>query len=161
MPILEGWEVSPDRTDKVDKMHSMYNIGDMIITSKCKRGNGQGFLVVSDRGIAWRIHASFNTGVAAMGNNMWVIWNDLFEVLPKKPGIILVKVKKRNMKTKELILDKKGNYRLKQWKLSIVRNKNEPKEHFFSRRDSFNSIFNQIWEAHRTSEDPSYSDSNY
>ena len=158
---MEGWEISPDRVGKVEKINSMYDVGDLIITSKCKRGNGNGFLVVSDKGFAWRIHAGFSTGVTAMGNNMWIRWHDLFDVMEKKPGIILIRVKKRNMKSKELILDKNGNYNFKKWKLVLIQNKNEPKEHYRSRKQSFYDIFMQIWEAHKTSEDPSHSDTNY
>ena len=158
---MEGWEISEDRVGKVEKIFSMYDVGDIIITSKCKRGNGDGFLVVSDKGFAWRIHAGFTTSFAAMGNNMWIRWHDLFDVTEKNPGIILIRVKKRNMKSKELILDKKGGYTFKNWKLSLVRNKNEPKEHFLSRKQSFYNIFMQIWEAHKTAEDPTHSDTNY
>ena len=161
MPIIPGWEISPDRVGKVDKMYSMYDIGDPIITSKCKRGSGGGFLVCSDRGFAWRIRPGGWTHYSAMGNNMWIRWHDLFDVMEKKPGIILIRVKKRNMKSKVLILDKNGNYNFKKWKLEIVRNKNEPKEHYLSRKQSFNNIFMQIWEEHKTSEDPSHSDPNY
>ena len=56
-------------------------------------------------------------GLTAMGNNMWIRWHDLFDVMENKPGIILIQVKKRNMKSKELILDKNGNYNFKKWKL--------------------------------------------
>ena len=161
MPIKSGWEISQDRVDKFDKIRSMYNIGDPIITSKCKRSGGDGFLVVTDRGFAWRIHAGFSTGVTAMGNNMWINWDDLYEIIPKKPGLILVQVKKRNMKTKELVLKKNGDYNFKKWKLLIYRNKNEPKDHLKARKQDFNSLFTQIWEAHRSSEDPYTTDSNY
>ena len=161
MPIIPGWEISPDRIGKVEKMFSMYDIGDMILTSKYKRGSGDGFLVCGDRGFAWRIHAGFSTGVYAMGNNMWIRWHDLYEVLPKKPGVIFVRVKKRNMKTKQLVLDKKGEYTFKKWKLSIVRNKGEPKDHYLGRLNAFNTLFVQIWEAHRGEGDPPTSDSNY
>jgi len=34
MPIISGWEVSPDRIKKYEKMMSTDDVGDPIITSK-------------------------------------------------------------------------------------------------------------------------------
>ena len=61
MPIIEGWEVSPDRLDKFEKMLRTDPIGDPILTTKCMLGGDNGFLIVSDNGLAWRIQVSYGT----------------------------------------------------------------------------------------------------
>lgn len=158
---MDGWEISPDRIEWFEKIRSMYDIGDTILTSKCRRGSDNGFLVVSDKGFAWRIKMGFGQWIWQSGQNMWIRWHDLYNVTLKKPGVIFVQVKKRNMKTKELIFDKKGNYNFKKWKLILLRNAKEEKPHWINRQQTFNDLFIQIWESHKTSEDPSHSDTNY
>lgn len=158
---MDGWEISPDRIEWFEKISSKYDIGDTILTSKCSREKDNGFLVVSDKGFAWRIKMGFRSSYWKSGQNMWIRWHDLYTIIQKKPGVIFVHVKKRNMKTKELIFDKKGNYNFKKWKLVLVRNENEEKSHFINRQQTFNDLFIQIWESHKTSEDPSHSDTNY
>lgn len=161
MPIKEGWEISPDRVEWYEKITGRYDVGDPFLTSKCMRGKDNGFLVVSDKGFAWRIKMGFSSSMWQSGENMWIRWHDLYEVIPKKPGIILIKVKKRNMKSKEILLNKKGDYIFKKWALKIVRNAKEEKENWLNRQQTFNDLFIKTWEEHQLAEDPAQSDTNY
>jgi hypothetical protein len=77
MPIKEGWEISPDRIEWYEKITDKYDIGDPFLTSKCMRGGDNGFLIVSDKGFAWRIKMGFSSSVWQSGNNMWIRWHDL------------------------------------------------------------------------------------
>ncbi len=52
MPIMSGWEVSPDRVDKFEKMLNTDPVGDPIITSKCRLGKDNGLLVASNNEFA-------------------------------------------------------------------------------------------------------------
>ena len=54
MPIKEGWEVPPNKQKTFEQIVNTDAVGDPILTSKCHNRNVYGFLVVSDRGIAWR-----------------------------------------------------------------------------------------------------------
>jgi hypothetical protein len=65
------------------------------------------------------------------------------------------------MKTKEILLDKKGNYTFKKWALKVVRNAKEEKENWLNRQQTFNDLFIKMWEEHQLSEDPAQSDTNY
>ncbi len=167
MPILPGWEMSPDRKTFFEKIKSMYDVGDLILTSKCKRNDDNGVLLATDRGFAWRIRWTPGSWKWRIGTNMWIRWHDLYEILPKKPGKVIIKVKKREKgkllldRKGKLLLDRKGNYRLAQWRLLLVRNKNEDKDHWLQRKNSFNDIFIQLHEKYRGDSDPPTSDTNF
>ena len=51
------------------------------------------------------------------GKHKWVRWHDLAGIIPKKPGVLIVEIKIR--KKGSLLLDKKGNYKTKKWKLKV------------------------------------------
>ena len=157
MPILPGWEMSPDRKAWFEKIKSIYNVGDPILTSKCKRSQDNGVLLVTDRGFAWRLKIGFRNVLLDPGRTKWWIrWHDLYEILPKKPGKIIIRVKKREKG--KLLLDENGNYRLARLVLQLVRNKNEEKDHWLQRQNSFNDIFMQLHEKYRGDIDPPTSD---
>ena len=84
MPIMSGWEVSPDRVEKFEKMLSTDPVGDPIITSKCKLDRENGFIVASDNGFAWRIQTGFSTSMYSMGKSKWVRWHDVDRIDLKK-----------------------------------------------------------------------------
>ncbi len=126
---MEGWEVSPDRKEVFEKMINMDSIGDPIITSKCVLGKENGLLIVSDNGFAWRIkNTAMRGSLISAGKSKWIRWHDVANIIPKKDGQILVEIKLR--KRGSLILDKKGYYKIKKWKLTIRQNKGEPKPNF-------------------------------
>jgi len=90
---------------------------------------------------------------------MWIRWHDLYEILPKRSGKVIIRVKKR--KKRELLLDKNGNYRLAKWTLRLRRNKNEDKDHWLQRKNNFNDIFIKLHEKYRGDSDPPTSDTNF
>jgi len=162
MPILEGWEVSPDRGDMYEKIISTDPVGDTILTTKCKLDKENGLLVVADNGFAWRIKMGFKQASvmrAAMssGKSKWVRWHDVANITPKKDGQILMELKLR--KKGNLIKDGKGNYKLKKWKFTMQPNKGEPKPHFLERRKHFNSLMIDVFLQHKEDTDPPTSDS--
>ncbi|MFW9823439.1 MAG: hypothetical protein ACFFE4_10915 [Candidatus Thorarchaeota archaeon] len=157
MPIKEGWELSPDRHEKFEKMMSTDPIGDPIITSKCMLDRDNGLLVVSDNGFAWRVQAGMSTSMYSMGKSKWVRWHDVANFIPKKPGFILAEVKVR--KKGALETDKKGNIKTKRWRLIVRSNKNEPKDHFKQRAASFYDVMMEIFNQYKTDENPPESDS--
>ncbi|MGB5909821.1 MAG: hypothetical protein WBH31_01370 [Promethearchaeia archaeon] len=158
MPIMEGWEVSPDRVEKYEKMMGQDDVGDPIITSKCRLSKENGFLIVTDNGFAWRIQVTYMRGsMYSMGKSKWVRWHDVNNIQLQKPGVIILWVNKR--KNGELIIDGKGNPKLKKWKLILQQNKNEPKPHFRQRQADFFNIFAEIYNRNRVEEIPSRSDS--
>ena len=165
MPVIEGWEVSPDRIDKYEKIVSSDQVGELILTSKCALNSDHGFLIVSENGIAWRIKVSaglvFQMGAmvagALSGKSKWIRWCDVFYIEPKKKGQILVAIKKR--KNGILDLDKKGNYKLDKWTLTIFPNSEESGEDFNDRQRSFKSIMFEIFDQYKVEEDPPTSDS--
>ena len=151
MPIIEGWEVSHDRVSMFEKIMSTDPVGEPIITSKCrldeKKGSlvghvGNGLLIVSDNGLAWRIRVGVDiTGISYMkksGKSKWLRWHDVANIVPVKPGQIWVHVKKR--KAGAIILDKKGRYKLIKWKLTLIKNQMEQGAHFKLRRLIFGKI---------------------
>ncbi|MHA2430108.1 MAG: hypothetical protein ACXACC_03630 [Promethearchaeota archaeon] len=158
MPIMEGWEVSPDRVEKYEKMMGQDDVGDPIITSKCRLSKENGFMVMSDNGFAWRIQITAMRGsMYSAGKSKWVRWHDVNNIQLQKPGVIIVWVNKR--KHGDLIIDGKGNPKLKKWKLILQQNKNEPKDHFRRRQSMFFDIMAEIYNRNRVEEIPSTSDS--
>ncbi len=154
---MKGWEVSPDRVSIFEKILSSDPIDDPIITSKCKLDNENGFLIVSDNGFSWRIKMGMRSGIASSGKSKWVRWHDVADIVPKKPGQILVLLKIR--KKGSLLIDKKGNPKIKKWKLTLNKNKNEPTDHFRQRQPYFNQIMSEIHNNNKVDIDPPTSDS--
>jgi len=73
MPIMSGWEVSHDRVEKYEKMMGQDDVGDPIITSKCRLGKENGFIVASNNGFAWRIQMTAMRGsMYSSGKSKWV-----------------------------------------------------------------------------------------
>ena len=164
--LIKGWDVSPDRIDKYEKMMSTDLIGAPIITSKCVLDSENGFLIVSDNGFAWRIKVGasglFKIGgttrmMATAGKSKWVRWHDVANITYKKDGQVLVELKIR--KKGSLKLDKKGNYKIKKWKLTIRQNKGEPKVNFKQRQQFFSNIMLEIFNRNKVETDPPTSDS--
>jgi len=162
MPIISGWEVSPDRVEKYEKMLSSDDIGDPILTSKCKLKAGMsienGLLIVSNKGFAWRIKAGMNTRMMSMGKSKWIRWHDVGKIEPKKDKVVFVYIKAR-AKNGPVKLDGKGNPKLKKWFLGLDKNKDEVKDHFLQRRADFAGILNDIWNENKGDTDPPTSDS--
>ncbi|MFW9866491.1 MAG: hypothetical protein ACFFEN_10390 [Candidatus Thorarchaeota archaeon] len=138
------------------KIMSKDDVGEPVITSKCKLNKDIGFLVVCENGFAWRIKAGLSTSYYSMGKSKWVRWHDVAEIIQKKPGVLLVSVKLR--KNGALVL-KKGIAKVKRWKLTLNKNKDEPGEHFKQRQADFFSILTQVFEKNRGEGDPPTSDS--
>ena len=158
MPIMSGWEVSPDRIEKFEKMMGKDDIGDPIITSKCKLSKQHGLIIVSNNGFAWKIQSGMRTSYYKMGQSKWVRWHDFSKMELKKEGVILVWVKVRN-KVGALKIDGKGNPKLKKWLLVLTQNKNEDKNHFLQRRAAFFGILTDIFNQNKGDTDPPTSDS--
>ena len=163
MPIIEGWEVSPDRVTMYGEMMNSDDVGDPIITTKCVLDKDNGFLIVSDNGFAWKIVWGARQAMGPawkmgqMGKSKWVRWHDVAGISPTKPGQIIVDVKTR--KNGPLVLDKRGNIKIKRWKLTLNQNKGEPKNFWRQRMENFNPFISQIFEKNRSATDPSTSDS--
>jgi len=160
MPIMSGWEVSPDRIEKYNKIMSTDDVGDPIITSKCKlswagRGMANGYIVVSNNGIAWRIYGG---SYVTAGKSVWVRWFDVSRIDRKKDGFLIVKIKRREPNG-SLWMDRKGNLKLKQWSLKLKRNKYEDNGHFLQRRSDFYNILSDIFNQNKGDSDPPTSDS--
>jgi len=162
MPLMSGWEVSPDRIEKYEKMLATDDVGDPILTSKCKLKAGMsidnGFIIVSDKGWAWRIQAGMNTPMISMGKSKWIRWHDVAKLEAKKEKAVFVYVKAR-AKNGPVKLDGKGNPKLKKWFLVLDKNKDEDKGHFLERRKAFFGLLNDIWTANKGDVDPPTSDS--
>jgi len=160
--LIKGWEVSPDRLDMYEKMISMDDVGDLIITSKSKLDNENGLLLVSEKGFAWRIkmgmrQASIMRAAMSSGKHKWVRWHDVAGFMPKKPGVLIIELKIR--KKGSLLKDKKGNYKIKKWKFTIQPNKKEEKVHFKERQKKFNDIMIDLHSKYKGDTDPDTSDS--
>jgi len=162
MPIMSGWEVSPDRIEKYEKMLATDDVGDPILTSKCRLKAGMkienGLLIVSDKGWSWRIKAGYNTAMVSMGKSKWVRWHDVGRLEDKKGKIVFVYVKAR-AKNGPVKLDGKGNPKLKKWFFALDKNKNEEKDHYLQRRSAFFSIMSDIFNQNKGDVDPPTSDS--
>ena len=157
MPIIEGWEVSPDRIEKYEKILSSDDIGDPIITSKCKLDKENGLLVASNNGFAWRIKMGYGTSYMSMGKSKWVRWHDVSRIDNKKDYVILTYIKVRN-KEGRLKIDGKGNPKLKKWVLKCHPNKNEDKGHYVQRRSDFYNIMSDLFNRNKGDVDPPTSD---
>jgi hypothetical protein len=157
LPITEGWEVSPDRIKMYEKIISSYPIGDPILTSKCKLDNENGLLVASNNGFAWRLKMGMSSSYMSAGKSKWIRWHDINNIIPKKNGQVLVEIKLR--KQGSLILDKKGNYKLKKWKLTIKPSKAEEKSNWMQRLANFNNFMMSIYNQNKIDTDPPTSDS--
>ena len=155
MPIISGWEVSPDRVEKYEKMMSSDDIGDPIITSKCKLGNANGFIVASNSGFAWRIQGG---SAISAGKSKWVRWHDVGRIDQKKDGFLLAYIKVRE-KDGALKLDGKGNPKLKKWPLILKPIKTEDKGHFLQRSSNFHKIMSDLFNQNKGDTDPPTSDS--
>ena len=151
---MEGWEVSRDRIEKFQKMLSMDNVGDPIITSKCKLNSINGFIIVSDNGYAWRITGG---GPVLAGMSKWIRWHDVANLIETKPGQILVEMKLR--KNGLLIADEFSNPKIKKWKLTIKPSKGEPGAQFKQRKQYFYNIMSEIYNRNKVVTDPPTSDS--
>ena len=158
MPILEGWEVSSDRVEKYEKIMSKDEVGDPIITSKCKLGRDIGFIVASNNGFAWRIQGGMRTSMYSMGKSKWIRWHDVDRIDLKKEGVLYAYIKARDSDG-ALKLDGKGNAKLKKWPLVLNKNKDEDKGHFLQRRAAFFSIMSDIFNRNKGDTDPPTSDS--
>lgn len=158
MPIMNGWEVSPDRVEKFEKILSSDPLGDPIITSKCKLGKDNGLIVAGNNGFAWRIQAGMRTSMYSMGKSKWVRWHDVGRIDLKKEGVIFVYIKIRE-KNGTLKFDGKGNPKLKKWLFVVNQNKDEEKGHFLQRRSNFYQIMSDIFNQNKGDTDPPTSDS--
>ena len=155
---MSGWEVSPDRIEKFEKMLSTDAIGDPIITSKCKLGRDNGLLVASNNGFAWRIQMSMSSSMYSSGKSKWVRWHDVSRIDLKKVGILLIYLKVRD-KNGNLKIDGSGNPKLKKWPLKLHPNKNEDKGHYAQRKEDFYNIMSDIFNQNKGDSDPPTSDS--
>jgi hypothetical protein len=158
MPMIEGWEVSPDRVEMLEKIVSTDPVGDPVITSKCRLDAENGLLVASNNGFAWRIKMGMNTALMSAGKSKWVRWHDVAGFIPKKPGVLIVQLKIRD-KGNQLKLDKKGNPKITKWRLILNQNKNEDKNHFRQRLAGFNQVMMDLWNNNKGEMDPPTSDS--
>ena len=158
MPIISGWEVSPDRLEKYAKMLASDPVGDTVIASKCRLGRDNGLLIASNTGFAWRIQTGYTTSMYSMGKSKWVRWHDVDRIDLKKEGFLLTYVKVRQ-KNGSLKLDGKGNPKLKKWALILNKNKNEDKGHFLQRRSAFFTVMSDIFNQNKGDTNPPTSDS--
>ena len=154
---IKGWEVSPDRINYYDKIMAESSIGDPIITSKCDLDSNKGFLVVTDNGFAWRLRLGAWTPLWKAGSGKWMRWHDVSDIIPIKNGQIRVEIKIR--KAGALIVDGKGNLKIKKWKLTIKPHKGEPNPQFNQRLESFHNIMSEIYNRNKVETDPPTSDS--
>ncbi len=154
---MEGWELSPDRVKIYDKIMSMDPVGDPMIVTKCVLDKDRGLLVASDNGFSWRLKAGMGTPAYSRGKSKWVRWHDVANILLKKKGQVLVELKLR--KKGSLILDGRGNPKIKKWKLTIRPHKDEPKTDYSQRQDYFHQILTDIYTRNRVEVDPPTSDS--
>lgn len=134
------------------------SIGDLIITSKCRRRDDQGFLIASNKGFAWRIKSQMSpyAGLYA-GKSRWVRWHDVYGITRKSDGVLLITVKKR--KKGMLIVDRKGNPKLLNWKMVLKKNKREDKTHFLQRKATWYDIMVDLFNRNKGEIDPPTSDS--
>lgn len=156
--MIEGWEVSPDRVEMLEKILSSDPVGDPVITTKCMLGNENGLLVASDNGFAWRIKMGYSTSLMSAGKSKWVRWHDVAGFIPKKPGFLMMQLKIRK-KGGPVVVDKKGNYKIKKWRMIVNKNKNEEKEHYRQRIEVFDQIMMDLWNKNKGDSDPPSSDS--
>lgn len=156
--VLKGWELSPDRQGMYDKIMSEDDMGEAVITSKCKLGKEHGLLVVSDNGFAWRLKIGFNTPMYKAGTSKFVRWHDVANITAKnaEKGVLLIECYKRK---KGSLVMKKGTPKVFRWKATLERNKDEDKNHFIERRKDFYRLMTEIFERNKVEQPPSASDS--
>jgi len=159
--LIEGWEVSPDRQYKFEQMLSTDDVGDPILTSKCNDFNYSGILLVSNKGIAWRRKRTIIDGIeiAWTKSSRWVRWHDVADIIPLRPGLIQIKVKRR--KDGLLLTDKRGIPKTKNLKFQIERNKKETKIHFKQRKAEFFGIMMDLFDQYKSDTNPPTSDSRF
>jgi hypothetical protein len=146
-------------------------------TSTCFRAKSgannnpvSGFLIVSENGFAWRNTSPIGMGLGVVTyividkvrertgiKDKWIRWHDVANIIPKKPGQVQVVLKAR--KNGVLVLNKKGNYKIKKWKLTIKKHKGEKKDHFKERKATFFKIMSEIYNRNKVEIDPPTSDS--
>ena len=102
-------------------------------------------------------HASIMRAAMSRGKSKWVRWHDVANIIPKKNSQVLVELKIR--KKGSLILNKKGNYKVKRWKLTIRQSKGEQKAQWIQRLESYNKIISDIYLRNKVETDPPTSDS--
>lgn len=148
MTIKEGWEVSSDRIKQFDRL--LIITGDAIVTSKCKLSNDLGFLVASERGLAWMVHISGRTAFKMDRTNTWNwwAWSAITDITEENSGQILFNSKLYD-KTGHPKMDKEGNQKLKRSRLTLLPNKNEEEEHFRQRQRDFANIVIEIYNRNK------------
>ena len=157
MPVIEGWELSPDRENMYNKIMNKDSVGDPVIITKCVLDSERGLLVASDNGFAWRIKAGMGTPAMSRKKSKWIRWHDVANILNKKSGQVIVELKIR--KNGSLIVDKNGSPKIKKWALNIRSHKNEPKPIFKQRREFFHQVISDIHNLNKGEIDPPISDS--
>lgn len=154
---MEGWDLSPDRTNLYAEIMSTFPVGDPIIISKCNLNTDNGLLIVSNNGFAWKFQIRLMSNIYDIGKSKWIRWHDVDEITPNKNGQVIVEIKVR--KKGALIVDKKGDPKIIKWKLTVQQNKDEKKDHFKEREESFYTILSEIYKKNRIEKDPLESDS--
>ena len=127
------------------------DVGEPIITSKCKLGPNNGYIVASNNGFAWRIQSGG-------GFSKWVRWHDVDRIDLKREGFLLAYIKVRE-KNGILKLDGKGIPKLKKLALQLRQNNNEEYGHYLQRRSNFYQIISDIFNQNKGDSDPPTSDS--
>lgn len=148
--------------DKLEKMANTDDIGDPIIISECKdvKMVTYGLLIVTDKGIAYIYEKgaleSLTYGPGT--TSKWVRWHDVAGIYSKKPGTIILEVKKRKegkiLMNKQLGIPKKIELILK-----ILRNSNETNNHYKQRKAEFFGIVMELYNQYKTDIDLATSDS--
>lgn len=149
MTIKEGWEVSSDRIKQFERL--LIITGDAIITSKCKLSNDLGFLVASERGLAWWLHVSGRTAfkMAPTNKGKWWAWSGITDITEENSGQILFKSKLYDNKGIFPKMDKEVNQKLKRSRLTLLPNKDEEEEHFKQRQRDFADIVIEIYDRNK------------
>lgn len=156
--VLKGWELSPDRKSMYDKIVSEDDLGETLLTSKCKLGREHGLIVVSNNGFAWRLKIGFNTPMYKAGTSKFVRWHDVADIKAKSEdkGVLLIECYKRKKGT---LVNKGGKPKTFRWKATLERNKDEDKGHFVARRKDFYRLMKEIYERNKVEQPPEVSDS--
>jgi len=163
MTVLEGWELTPDRRERFDKIMDEYDIGDPILISKCKLAKRHGLLVVSDKGFAWRFKMSFasaNIWRATSGKSKWIRWHDVARIIPEKERKGKIKIEMYKRKGDGTLKMRWGKPKVFRWRAIVQRNRGEDKRHFKGRRKDFYRLMNEIYKRNKVEQPPPYSDSN-
>ncbi|TXT61872.1 MAG: hypothetical protein BAJALOKI1v1_1090010 [Promethearchaeota archaeon] len=158
MPMIEGWEVSPDRKKVLEKMLSTDPIGEPLLVSKCQLQADRGTIIASDNGFSWRIKMTGNTALIKAGKSKWVRWYDVNQIINEKPNKGMIKIEMFKRK-KGALVTKNGKPKVFRWRFILNRKKNEPKDHFKQRRQDFYRVMNEIFQRNKPDEIPAVSDS--